>query len=304
MTAPARVPETASVTPLMRRVARRAAYPTVVAVAVLLLWALLDRGAGLAWAPYVAVAAGGAAILLLELWIPYRRSWAPTATDLADDGLYLVFVQLLVPLVLVWALTLPGQRLLAGAGLTLEVWPVAWPLWAQVLLKLAAGDLLRYWLHRWCHQVPWLWRLHAPHHQPAKLYSANVFRFHPADKALQFLADTLPFILLGVGPEVLAFYFVVYAVSGLFQHSNIDLRLGVLNYLVSGPEVHRWHHAREPEISNHNYAHTLVVWDLLFGTYYRPRDRQVGDLGLIGTDYPVRFGTQLLAPFRAPRRED
>ncbi len=303
MTAPASVPDVASSQSLPRRIARRAAYPAVLAAAVLLLWLLLQRGTGLAWAPYVAVAAGGAAILLLERWIPYRRAWTPTAADLADDGLYLVVVQLLVPLGLVWAATLAGQRLLADAGLTLALWPTAWPLWAQVVLKLAAGDLLRYWLHRACHQVPWLWRLHAPHHQPAKLYSANVFRFHPADKALQFLGDTLPFILLGVGPEVLAFYFVVYAVSGLFQHANIDLRLGLLNYLVSGPEVHRWHHALEPEISNHNYAHTLIVWDLLFGTYYRPRDRQVGDLGLTEADYPDRFGGQLLAPFRAPRRE-
>jgi sterol desaturase/sphingolipid hydroxylase (fatty acid hydroxylase superfamily) len=169
-----------------------------------------------------------------------------------------------------------------------------------VLLKIAAGDVLRYWLHRWSHEHGVLWRLHAVHHQPRKLYAANVFRFHPLDKALQFLGDTLPFILLGVGPETLAYYFVVYATGGFFQHSNLDVRYGWLNYLVVGPELHRWHHARRIAESNANYAHTFALWDLLFGTYRRPADRQVGELGLLDDHYPSDFLRQLWAPARRP----
>jgi sterol desaturase/sphingolipid hydroxylase (fatty acid hydroxylase superfamily) len=90
---------------------------------------------------------------------------------------------------------------------------------------------------------------------------------------------------------------VFYAVSGLFQHSNCDVRLGWLNYVVSGPEVHRWHHSRRVEESNHNYAHSFVVWDLLFGTYFRPRKAEVSELGLTARDYPRRFVGLLVAPF-------
>jgi sterol desaturase/sphingolipid hydroxylase (fatty acid hydroxylase superfamily) len=212
----------------------------------------------------------------------------------------MILVQILLPLVLGWTVVWLTQSLLFYGGFVLAIWPAHWPIWAQVLLKLSAGDLLRYWLHRWSHECPILWRIHAVHHYPRKLYSVNVFRFHPADKAVQFLGDSLPFILLGVGPVVLAYYFVIYATSGLFQHSNSDLRLGWLNYLVSGPEVHRWHHSRLIEESNHNYAHTLIVWDLLFGTYYWPHDADVGRLGLLGESYPARFFGQLLAPFKRP----
>ena len=54
--------------------------------------------------------------------------------------------------------------------------------------------------------------------------------FHPIDKSLQFMADALPFIILGVGPAVLSLYFLLYAVNGFFQHSNCRVRLGrVLN---------------------------------------------------------------------------
>ena len=99
------------------------------------------------------------------------------------------------------------------------------------------------------------------------------------------------------GPELLAYYFVFYAMSGLLQHSNCDVRLGRLNYLVSGPEVHRSHHSRTVAESNANYAHSFVVWDLLFGTYYRPRDRSVRVLGLLNRHYPRGFWRQLAAPF-------
>ena len=96
----------------------------------------------------------------------------------------------------------PGALL--DAGLVWSIWPASLPIWASSSLKIAIGDFLRYWLHRAAHTWPPLWRLHAVHHQPEKLYTTNVFRFHPAEKALQFLCDTLPFVLVGVGPEVLA----------------------------------------------------------------------------------------------------
>jgi len=276
---------------------RGALYPAMLLGPILLLWALLESGAALAWAPYLAVAVGGPAILMAERLIPYRREWRPDPGDFRVDGLYLVTVQILLPLGLGWLTVLAAQAWLSGAGLTLALWPGHWPIWAQLLLKVAVGDFFRYWLHRAAHTWPGLWRLHAVHHAPEKLYTTNVFRFHPAEKGLQFLCDSAPFILAGAGPELLAYYFVFYAMSGLLQHSNCDVRLGWFNYLVSGPEVHRWHHSRAIAESNANYAHSFVVWDLLLGTYYRPRGRSVRELGLLNRSYPRGFWRQLAAPF-------
>jgi sterol desaturase/sphingolipid hydroxylase (fatty acid hydroxylase superfamily) len=273
-------------------------YPTVMFAAIALAWTVHHLGAPLTLAAYLAVAVSGLTVFFSEKLIPYRRDWDPTAPELRDDGLFMLFVQVLLPLGLSWLAVRATQGVLAASGLTLHLWPVSWPLWAQVILKIASGDFLRYWLHRWSHEHDLLWRLHAVHHHPRKLYAVNVFRFHPMDKALQFLCDTLPFILLGVGPDVLAFYFVIYATGGFFQHSNLDVRYGWLNYLVVGPELHRWHHSRQPIESNANYAHTFVLWDLLFGSYRRPVDRQVSALGLLDEAYPSRFLPQLWAPLR------
>ena len=162
---------------------------------------------------------------------------------------------------------------------------------------LLIADFFRYWLHRLSHSWKPLWQLHAVHHSPHKLYWLNVSRFHPIEKTIQYLFDVLPFILVGVSDDVLAWYFVFYAVNGFFQHCNINVRMGVLNFLISGPQLHRWHHSVEIHESNRNYGNNLIVWDLLFGTWFLPGSRDVGPLGLINREYPLSFLSQLKTPF-------
>ena len=121
--------------------------------------------------------------------------------------------------------------------------------------------------------------------------------FIPSDKTLQFFLDALPFIVLGVGEDVLALYFVFYSINGFFQHCNIQLQLGPLNYLISGPELHRWHHSRVSKEANSNYGNNIIVWDLIFGTYFFPKSRRVEELGLLNRDYPLDFRAQMRTPF-------
>jgi len=80
-------------------------------------------------------------------------------------------VQLALPLALAWTTVLIVQRQLSGANLVLAVWPTQWPILAQLFIKIAIGDFFRYWLHRTAHVWPPLWRLHAVHHEPTKLYT-------------------------------------------------------------------------------------------------------------------------------------
>jgi len=283
---------------LLRGAIRYGAYPVLLASGLVVLWALLSNGAAITWAPYVAVAVIGPLVLAAEYVAPFRKEWRPRLRDFAQDAIFMGVVQVAVPLGLVWAATLLIREVLVANGLTFNVWPHAWPVLAQLALKVVSGDFLRYWLHRLAHTWTPLWRLHEVHHSPDKLYTTNVFRFHPLEKSLQFLGDTLPFLVLGIGTEVLAYYFVFYSISGLLQHANVDIRLGPLNYLFSGPEVHRWHHSRALKESNNNYAHSFVVWDIVFGTYFRPKQQTVDGLGLIDANYPKGFLRQLGAPFR------
>jgi hypothetical protein len=41
----------------------------------------------------------------------------------------------------------------------------------------------------------------------------------------------------------------------------------------------------------------VIVWDLLFGTWFLPRERSVQELGLQDPDYPKSFWALMRAPF-------
>jgi len=179
-----------------------------------------------------------------------------------------------------------------------SLWPHGWPLWAQAVLIVLVVDFLRYWMHRAAHENDALWKLHAVHHSGEQLYWLNTARFHPLEKALQMSLDSLPFLLMAVDARVLSLYYIAYATNGFFQHCNVRLRYGPLNYIVGSADTHRWHHSRRPRESNANYGNTVILWDLLFGTWYLPASRDVEGLGLQEPAYPRSFLGLLGAPFR------
>ena len=280
----------------MTRILSYAWYPSFFVAAAIGFGAMLSAGHSLIVSTYLPVLVAAIGIVILEWFFPARLEWRPKRADVAADAAFMAFVQILLPRVLLAAVVL-GLAAWRHDAAPSSWWPHGWPLLAQVLTMVLAVDLLRYWLHRACHHFPPLWRLHEVHHSPDVLYTLNVGRFHPLEKVLHFTFDSVPFLLLGVAPEVLAGYFLAYSVNGFFQHSNVRLRYGWLNYLVGSAETHRWHHARDPKLASCNFGNTTIVWDLLFGTWYLPRGREV-EIGIMDRSYPKGFLEQLLVPFR------
>jgi sterol desaturase/sphingolipid hydroxylase (fatty acid hydroxylase superfamily) len=283
----------------VRQIAEWTAYPVVLGLALCVHFVLHEQG--LSWGASSLVAAlvcGLGLITLLEFLLPYQNAWKPTWAQVRTDVVFMLLVQVALPKALTLLFSLSLLTWMQAQGWTLSTyWPHTWPAWVQMLMMMVSADFLRYWLHRAAHEYLPLWKLHAVHHSVDKLYWVNVGRFHPLDKSLQFLCDALPFMLLGLSPEVLTLYFVVYSIKGFFQHSNVDVKLGWFNYLISGPELHRWHHSKTVRESNTNYGNNFIIWDLVFGTFYWPRDRKVQELGLMNPDYPTGFLEQMKAPF-------
>ena len=281
----------------MSRLIRVGAYPIVLMLGVLVHLVLRQAGVSLHVSMYIPVVLGAILIVVLERQASCRDAWWADKREIQQDAMFMVFIQVIFPPILTFAVSLTVLDWLQEHRWTMgNLWPHHWPVAAQMVLMMVLADGLRYWLHRWAHEWEPLWRFHAVHHSPHKLYWLNVGRFHPVDKGLQFVLDSFPFLLLGVSGEVLALYGVCYAINGFFQHCNIDLRLGWLNYVMSGPELHRWHHSNQKEESNHNYGNNLIIWDLMFGTWYLPPGRTVGELGLANRDYPMTFWEQMTTP--------
>ena len=279
----------------MRHLVSRIAYPAIILTGLFLHRILVNLGFPPQTSAYISVTLGGAMIALLELRFPYEKSWLPKTSDVKNDLLFMIFVQGILPKLLAFSsvLFLLGNQ----SGHSSAFWPHDFSPYLQAALMVIAAEFFRYWLHRLAHEWYPLWRFHSVHHSPEKLYWFNVGRFHPLDKGLQFLFDAFPFIILSVSEEVLSIYFVFYALNGFFQHCNIHLRLGFLNYIISGPELHRWHHSLIIEEANTNYGNNLIIWDLLFGTRFLPEGREVIDLGLKNRNYPMGFFKQMQTPF-------
>ncbi len=245
-----------------------------------------------------------AIVLVLERLFPHHRSWLRNRGDVRVDLCHAVSVSLTsgAASALTFLAIVPGAAWLA-ARFGAPLWPAAAPWWAQLVLALVVAELPKYWLHRCMHENDFLWRFHATHHSPERLYFLNATRFHPIDIGLDAVVGLAPLVLLGVTAEAAALFTLVSTVHGFFQHANLKLRLGPLNHFFSMAELHRWHHSRTVEEANHNYGQNVIVWDTLFGTRFLPKDREPPEhIGIPDLEaFPQTYWRQLASPFRWQR---
>ena len=282
----------------MKNILPKIVYPVVIVLGIFIHYVSQQLGLSIVLATYIPIILSALMIISLEGSIPARDEWKPNIADVKNDLTYLVIIQMLLPKLLALFFVFTFIDPIQSSGFSFSgIWPHEWPIVFQLLLMLVSAEFFRYWLHRAAHENAFLWRFHAVHHAPEKLYSLNVGRFHFADKSLQFIFDALPFMLLGVSEVTLAMYMVFYSINGFFQHSNIKLYFGWLNYVISTAELHRWHHSKIAAESNRNYGNNLIIWDILFGTWFLPKESVVGSLGLNNPYYPVSFVDQLSTPF-------
>jgi ornithine lipid hydroxylase len=287
---------------LMRHFIRFGLFPTTFAIA---LW-----GAHTAFLSgydksliLTAVTLGTILTVALGEWLlPHYASWSKSHGDVPTDLAHNVVSMVILPPVIETMIRATLLRLSASlaAAYGANLWPESWPMALQLGLALIICQLGEYWAHRLMHEQPLLWRLHAIHHSAPRLYWLNAGRFHPLDVAILFTISMVPLMVLGVNEEVLLLFTTWVSVHGLFQHCNIDLKLGPLNYVFSMAELHRWHHSRTLEEANSNYGNNIIFWDLVFGTFFNPADRQAQeDIGLSDMpNFPQDYLGQVTAPFR------
>jgi sterol desaturase/sphingolipid hydroxylase (fatty acid hydroxylase superfamily) len=188
------------------------------------------------------------------------------------------FVNSLLPSAMLAVPLLMLARLVHGldpGGLHSAV--AAWPLWLKLLAGLFVGDIGAYWAHRAFHRFPILWRFHQVHHSAEDLDWLVNTRAHPFELVATRMAAVAPVYLLGlaqaqaggVDPIVvwIQFFGTVWT---FFIHANLRFRFGLLEWLLSTPAFHHWHHTND-ENRNHNFAAIFPVIDKIFGTALLPR---------------------------------
>jgi sterol desaturase/sphingolipid hydroxylase (fatty acid hydroxylase superfamily) len=288
---------------VLRNMVAVTVFPAMMFGSCLALHIALESGGEIVlWMGVISVAVG-LSVMGLERIFPYTDQWLDSQGDLATDAGHMFFSTVatseVLKIGLFFGASTYGVSWLADT-LGWNVWPHHWPMVAQLALALVVGEFGQYWTHRIAHEREFLWRLHATHHSPGRLYWLNAGRFHPLDTTLQYAGMFLPLAALGVSLELLAFFSLFTSVHGLHQHANIEMRLGPLNWIFSMAELHRWHHSRTMEEANNNYGANVIVWDIVFGTRFLPNDREPPtDIGLADMPhFPQGFWAQLASPFR------
>jgi len=237
---------------------------------------------------FAAIALAAIAFMIAERRLPYNTGQPLLREGFWTDFIFYAFVQswllgVLIGRGIAWldAHTAWSSHRLVGG----------WPLAAQVAFFLVSHDLYIYFFHRWQHRSRVLWRLHEAHHSGRRVDWLSGARSHAVEILINQTVEFAPIILLGAAPAVPVIKGAVSAIWGMFIHANLDVRLGRLQYVINGPEMHRWHHADDPEAYDRNFGTKLAVWDWLFGTAYFPdrARRKAERYGLAEVVYPERF---------------
>ena len=168
-----------------------------------------------------------------------------------------------------WGLFNSGTAREAARGIAGGI-AAASPAWLTVLVSVITLDLVIYLQHRAFHGVPLFWRFHRVHHADLDLDVSSGVRFHPIEIIASMGIKMLAVLTLGAPPVAIVAFEVLLNATSLFNHSNINLSLGLdraLRLFIVTPDMHRLHHSAVTDETNQNFSFNLSVWDRLLGTY-------------------------------------
>jgi len=244
----------------------------------------------------LATIGGGAVLLmLLERIIPYTKGQTFLREGFFDDFALYTIAQNYVLSIVIFSVVI--AKLDAIGGWSRLHLLAGWPLWLQVTFFVVTHDLYIYWMHRWQHRNKYMWRLHEAHHSPKSVDWLSGSRSHCVEILINQTVEFAPIVLLGASPEVISLKGAISAVWGMYIHANLNVHTGPLQWIINGPEMHRWHHTIGKGMRS-NFSTKLAIWDWMFGTAYFPPEERAKNFGL-PTQFPKHYVGQTLFAFRA-----
>ena len=224
--------------------------------------------------------------LILERVIPARNEPPTNAPlNLVYGALVLLFAASLLPI----------QATIVRSGIEAFGWrglfdlkfdtETSLPLaFAAMAVSAFALDFFFYWFHRLQHSSL-LWPQHLLHHSDTALNVTTTQRAHFLEHLMIPFFMTLPLVLLFNLPTTDVIWIAaVPAAWAYFAHMNVRVSFGPLWWLLTSPQYPRIHHSLEPKHFDRNFALWFPIWDLVFGTAYRPLRGEYPATGVAGVE--------------------
>jgi sterol desaturase/sphingolipid hydroxylase (fatty acid hydroxylase superfamily) len=172
-----------------------------------------------------------------------------------------------------------------------------WFLVSFVVLILSI-DFFSYLVHRAQHQIPVLWAMHSLHHSAEALTMITGARHFWFEDTLYVALFPVLGIVFKIPPEmvtpIMLFYFLLGDGMG---HLNLRVSFGRFGLLMQNPQYHRIHHSLEPQHWNKNFCKLLPVFDVIFGTAWKPGKDEFPATGLTG-EKATGFVDAIIWPIR------
>ncbi|MBS0617548.1 MAG: sterol desaturase family protein [Spirochaetes bacterium] len=138
--------------------------------------------------------------------------------------------------------------------------------WYAWVLLLFLDDFAFYWMHRFSHEVRFLWGTHVVHHSSERYHLATALR----QSWTAPLVETpfwLPIAFIGFPAYMILMQMSVSLIYQYWIHTETIRTLGPLEYFMNTPSHHRVHHGSNAEYLDTNYGGIFIFWDRLFGTF-------------------------------------
>jgi sterol desaturase/sphingolipid hydroxylase (fatty acid hydroxylase superfamily) len=156
---------------------------------------------------------------------------------------------------------------------------------------LLAWDFIYYWNHRIQHESRWLWAIHVVHHSSEHYNLSTALRQPVAANFGMFVPYGL-MAWFGFRPALIETARGINLIYQFWIHTETIDRMGLAEEVLNTPSHHRVHHGVNPQYLDRNHGGILIIWDRMFGTFERERERVVYGLTKnIDTFNPLRIAT-------------
>ena len=160
-------------------------------------------------------------------------------------------------------------------------------------------DFWAYIVHRAQHKFPVLWAMHSLHHSAEALSMVTGARHFWIENLIASGVFPVVAIVFKTSPDmaILIGFFYFLAGDGL-AHLNMRMLLGRFALCIQNPQYHRIHHSIEPQHRDKNFCKLLPLFDVIFGTAWKPGKDEFPATGLDTGEKPTGFIDGIIWPIR------
>src|SRR5262245_52980778 len=125
------------------------------------------------------------------------------------------------------------------------------PSLVRILLAIFVVDFMIYWIHRAQHEFDLMWRTHAWHHSIEQLYWFSGFRTSFLHSLIYNIPQAaVPLLVFNLSPIEAGIGYSLALLIQFWEHTNIDVDIGRLKWIIITPAYHRVHHSAAHSRSN------------------------------------------------------